>query len=44
MQGTLLETDVSAYVNSAWGVSVLLLGSITLWAIYRAILSDRDGE
>ena len=39
--GTLLNTDVSAYVNSAWGLSILLLGGIMAWAIWRAIESDK---
>ncbi len=44
MEGTLLNTDVTAYVASAWSVSILLLGGLMAWAINEAVQSDNDGS
>lgn len=42
MEGTLLDTDVTAYVATAWGVSIILLGGLMAWAINAAIQSDKE--
>lgn len=44
MEGTLLDTDVSAYVNAAWTISVLLIGAVCAWAILSWQTARKSGE
>lgn len=42
MDGSLVGQDFSAHIAAAWGLSALVLGGLTAWAIlrYRRIMKD----
>lgn len=44
MEGTLLNTDVSAYVNTAWSISALMLGGLSAWAILSWLNVRQHGD
>ncbi|WP_306252599.1 hypothetical protein [Parvularcula sp. IMCC14364] len=41
MEGTLIGTDVTAYVAASWAISILILGGLVGWAVNAAIRSDK---
>lgn len=35
MDGSLLGQDFTTYITAAWGLSALMLGGVTGWAVWR---------